>query len=62
MKDNFEKKDVENTEETVEEKELREMAENEDTEGGLLVEITVGVTTVVSAAACPTTKCTKKCK
>lgn len=62
MESKSQKKDAVCADATVEEKELREMAENEDADGGLLPQITVGVTTVVSKAACPTTKCTSMCK
>lgn len=45
----------------VNERELEELADVETPDGGTALEVTIAVSTLVSAAACPSTKCTSAC-
>lgn len=46
---------------TVDEKELKELADVETPDGGTLAEATIAITAAISSGICPSLKCTSKC-
>lgn len=59
--ENVKKEKMNAPEGTVDEKELKELADVETPDGGTLAEATIAISVAVSAGICPTFKCTSKC-